>query len=278
MFLAVNRTMESVLKDTRAYHRTIWLSDMHLGTRGCNANKILDFLNKNNANTIYLVGDIIDGWRLSRKFFWPQNHNDIIECLLQKLRTGTRIIYICGNHDEFLRPFIGNNIGGVELMDEFVHKTADGKSFVIIHGDKFDAVTQYHKWIALLGDMSYDSLIVLNRFLMDFRHWLGLRHWSLSAFIKRRVKQATCFISQYENTIVKECHQNGYDGIICGHIHHATIKTIGDIIYCNTGDWVESCTALVEDFSGTLSIIDWHQLYPDEKRKTITFANLFTSL
>ncbi len=266
--------LSNILNDPSAYHRTLWLSDMHLGTRGCDANKILDFLNKNNANTIYLVGDIIDGWRLSRRFFWPQNHNDVVECLLQKIRTGTRIIYICGNHDEFLRPYIGNSIGGIDLVDEFIHQTADGRSFIVIHGDKFDAVTQYHKWIALLGDVSYDTLIVLNRFLMRFRHWLGLRHWSLSAFITRRVKQATCFISKYENTIVKECHENGYDGIICGHIHHATIKTINDIVYCNTGDWVESCTALAEDFSGNLSIIDWHEITYAGKAK-LALANLF---
>ena len=237
-------------------HRTIWLSDMHLGTQGCSAGKILDFLDNNDAETIYLVGDIIDGWRLSRKFSWPRSHNDVVQKLLQKARAGTRIVYAIGNHDELLRPYIGNNFGGIELVDDCVHETADGRSFLIIHGDKFDAITQYHCWLARLGDVSYDALLAVNRWLMCIRRCLGFRHWSLSAYIKQRVKQAACFISRYEQTIAEECRQRGYDGIICGHIHHAVIKPIGDdVIYCNTGDWVESCTALVEDFAGNLSIV-----------------------
>lgn len=238
------------------HHRTIWLSDMHLGTRGCSADRILEFLDAHDAATIYLVGDIIDGWRLARRFFWPRSHNDVVHRMLQKARAGTKIIWLVGNHDEFVGPYIGNNFGGIAVVAEYVHETADGRSFLVIHGDKFDVITQYHRWLARLGDVSYDALLAVNRRLMRLRSCLGFHHWSLSDYVKRRVKQAACFISQYEQTIAEECRQREFDGIICGHIHHAVIKQIGgDVLYCNSGDWVESCTALVEDFAGNLAII-----------------------
>jgi UDP-2,3-diacylglucosamine pyrophosphatase LpxH len=236
-------------------HRTIWLSDMHLGTRGCNATKILQFLRENDAHTIYLVGDIIDGWRLSKRFFWPQSHNDIVQKLLRKVRSGTTMIWIVGNHDDFLRPYIGHCFGGIEIVDEIVHLTADKRKFLVVHGDRFDAITHYHTWIARIGDLLYDTLLVVNRWLMLLRHRLGYGHWSLSAYLKHRVKQAACFISNYEQALATECRRRSYDGIICGHIHHAEIRMIDDVLYCNTGDFVESCTALVEDFEGNLSII-----------------------
>ena len=236
-------------------YRTIWISDLHLGTRGCNAEKLLNFLRENESETLYLVGDIIDGWRLSRRFYWPKSHNDIIQKLLRKVRKRTKMIYICGNHDEFLRPYIGNNIGGIELVDEVVHITADNKKLLVIHGDRFDGITKYHKWLALLGDVSYGLLLAVNRWLLRIRRWLGFGHWSLSAYLKYKVKQAASFISDYENTIAEECKHRGLDGIVCGHIHHAEIRQIDDVMYFNCGDWVESCTALVEDFDGNISIM-----------------------
>jgi UDP-2,3-diacylglucosamine pyrophosphatase LpxH len=237
------------------HYRTIFISDLHLGTRGCNSAKILEFLRENNAEIIYLIGDIIDGWRLAKKFFWPQTHNDIVQELLRKVRTGTTMIWVVGNHDEFLQQYIGHSFGGIEIVDEAVHTTAEGRTFLVVHGDRFDAITHYHKWIAQIGDTSYDALIVINRWLMVARRMLGYGHWSLSAYLKHRVKQAACFISNYEQTLAGECRQRGYDGIICGHIHHPEIRMIDEVQYCNTGDWVESCTALVESFDGSLSII-----------------------
>jgi UDP-2,3-diacylglucosamine pyrophosphatase LpxH len=236
-------------------HRTIWLSDMHLGTRGCNALKILQFLRENDAEVIYLVGDIVDGWRLSKKFFWPQTHNDIIQKLLRKVRSGTTMIWIVGNHDEFLRPYIGHRFGGIEIVDEVIHTTANGRKLLVVHGDRFDAITHNHTWIARIGDSSYDALLVANRWLMTFRRVLGYGHWSLSAYVKRRVKQAAGFISNYEQTLAGECRQRHYDGIICGHIHFAEIRMIDAVLYCNTGDFVESCTALVEDFDGNIILV-----------------------
>ncbi len=241
-------------------YRTIWLSDMHLGTRGCNAEHILDFLKENDAETIYLVGDIVDGWRLSRKFYWPQSHNDVVQKLLRKVRKGVRMIYIPGNHDEFLRPYAGNKMGGIEIVNEAIHKTADGRRLLIIHGDRFDGVVTYHKWLAILGDWAYVTLLAVNRWYGRIRRRFGYGHWSLSAFLKHKVKKAVSFISNYETAIAHECRQRGFDGIVCGHIHHAEIKTIDGILYCNSGDFVESCSALVEDFDGKISIVHWHSI------------------
>ena len=234
----------------------MFLSDWHLGTRGCNASKILDFLKDNDAETIYLVGDIIDGWRLSRKFYWPQSHNDIVQKILRKARKGTKVFYIPGNHDEAARDYIGHTFGGIEIVEEAIHITADGKRVLVLHGDKFDGITKYHKWLALLGDFGYMIMLDINKILMHFRRKFGLGHWSLSAYVKHKVKQAANFINDYENTVADECHKRGFDIVVCGHIHHAEIKMIGDIQYCNIGDFVESCTALVEDHQGNFTIIN----------------------
>lgn len=235
-------------------YRTIWISDLHLGTRGCSADKILRFLKENNADTIYLVGDIVDGWRLSKKFYWPQSHNDVIQKLLKKARKGTKIIWVAGNHDEFLNNFIGNFFGNIEIVDEISH-TINDKKILIIHGDKFDGITKYHKWLALLGDYAYTVLLVVNSHLHSIRKYLGLKPWSLSSFLKQKVKQAVNFISDYETTISNECVRRKYDGIICGHIHKAEIKTINNILYMNCGDFVEGNTALVEDFDGNITLL-----------------------
>jgi UDP-2,3-diacylglucosamine pyrophosphatase LpxH len=202
-----------------------------------------------------LVGDIIDGWSLSRKIYWPQMHNDVVQKLLRKVRKGTRMVWVIGNHDEFLRPYNGSRFGDIEIVEESVHTTVDGRRFLVVHGDKFDNITQHYRWLAVLGDISYETMLVINRWIMYFQRRLGLDHWSLSAYVKRRVKQAACFISRYEQTIAAECQHRVFHGIICGHIHHAEIKQIDDVVYCNTGDWVESCTALVENFDGNFILL-----------------------
>jgi UDP-2,3-diacylglucosamine pyrophosphatase LpxH len=241
------------------HYRAIFISDLHLGTRGCDAMKILNFLRENDADVYYLVGDIVDGWALSRRFFWPQLHNDIIQKLLRKVRSGSTMKWIVGNHDEFLRQYLGQSFGGIEIVDEASHLTADGRKFLVMHGDRFDAIVQEHKWLVHIGDMSYDVVLAVNRWLMLARRRLGYKYWSLSAYLKHHVKQAACFISNYEHTLATECRTRGFDGIVCGHIHHAEIRMIEDVLYCNCGDWVESCTALVEDFNGNLSLQVHHE-------------------
>lgn len=237
------------------YYRAIFISDLHLGTRGCSADHILDFLRENSSETLYLNGDIIDGWQLKRRFYWPQTHNDVLQKILRKARNGTRVVWVMGNHDDFLRPYLGQSFGGIEITEEAIHMTADGRRLLVLHGDRFDAVTHYHTWIAKIADNCYDGIIVADRWLITLRKWLGYRPWSLSAYAKRRVKKAVCFIYNYEQTLAGECRKRGFDAIVCGHIHTAEIRMIDDVLYCNTGDWVASCTALVEDFDGRLSII-----------------------
>ena len=238
-------------------HRTIWLSDIHLGTRGCKAEILLDFLRHNESDTLYLVGDIVDGWRLKRSWFWAQSHNDVVQKVLRKARKGTRVVYVPGNHDEALRDFTGHHFGGVEVVDEAIHETADGRRFLVIHGDAFDGVVRYAKWLALLGDWTYNALLGANHWLNLARRRLGYPYWSLSAFLKHKVKNAVEYISNFEDAIADEARRRGVDGVVCGHIHHAEIRGVGGILYCNDGDWVESCTALVEAGDGTLRILHW---------------------
>jgi UDP-2,3-diacylglucosamine pyrophosphatase LpxH len=238
-------------------YRAIWLSDIHLGTRGCKANFLLDFLKHNDSEYLYLVGDIVDGWRLKKSWYWAQSHNDVVQKLLRKVRKGTKVFYIPGNHDEALRDYTQMQFGGVMVHDEIIHVTTDGRKFLVLHGDQFDGVMQYAKWLALLGDKAYDFSITLNHFFNILRRKLGYPYWSLSAYLKRKVKNAVNFITTFEQTVANEARRRGLDGIICGHIHQAEIRQIGDILYCNDGDWVESCTALVEDWSGQLSIVHW---------------------
>jgi UDP-2,3-diacylglucosamine pyrophosphatase LpxH len=243
-------------------YRTIWISDIHLGSRGCKAEFLLDFLKYTEAETIFLVGDIVDGWRLKRSWYWPQAHNDVVQKLLRKARKGTKVIYIPGNHDEMLKDYTEMQFGGVDVVPEFVHETADGKKFLITHGDDFDAVVRHAKWIALLGDWAYNALIELNNHFNWVRRKLGLSYWSLSAYIKHKVKNAVEYISRFEVAVADEVRRRGLDGAICGHIHHAEIRDIDGIIYCNDGDWVESCTALVEHSNGRLKLLRWTEIQP----------------
>ncbi len=239
------------------HHRTIFISDVHLGTGGCKAERLVDFLDCNHCQTLYLVGDIVDGWRLQRRWFWPEAHNRVVQAILRKIDSGTRVIYVPGNHDEFLRGYCGRRIAGIEIAREAVHRTADGKQLLVIHGDQFDAVIAYAKWLAYLGDRAYTAALHLNEWFHAMRGLLGLRYWSLSAYLKQKVKNALEYICRFEEAVASDVSTRGFDGVVCGHIHHAAIKTISGIVYHNDGDWVESCTALVEDARGHLEILRW---------------------
>lgn len=237
--------------------RTLFISDVHLGSRSAKAEYLIDFLRHHEAERIYLVGDIVDGWRLKRSWHWPQAHNDVVQKLLRQARKGTEIIYIAGNHDEFLRDFQGTHFGGIVVADRAVHECANGKRYLVIHGDQFDAIVHNQRWLAYLGDKAYDLAIQVNRVVSKVRRAMGWPYWSFSSWAKIRVKKAVNFISSFQDVVVQEARRSQVDGVICGHIHHAAIETMDDVRYMNTGDWVESCTALVEDFDGRFSIVTW---------------------
>ena len=238
-------------------YRSIWISDIHLGTRGCKAEYLLDFLKHTESDYLFLVGDVIDGWRLKRSWYWPQTHNDVVQKLLRKARRGTRLTYIPGNHDEVLRDYVGLNFGGVEVVRDAIHVTADGKRLLVIHGDAFDGVVQHARWLAILGDWAYVTVLAINHWFNLVRRKLGFEYWSLSAYLKNKVKNAVQFVDNYEHALAAEARRRGVDGVVCGHIHKAEIRELGGILYCNDGDWVESCTALVEHSDGRLEIIRW---------------------
>lgn len=237
--------------------RSIWISDIHLGTRGCQAEMLLDFLKYTESDYLYLVGDIIDGWQLRKRWYWPQQHNDVVQKILGRARHGTQVFFLPGNHDEVARDFCGLQFGGILVTNEIVHETIDGKRLLVLHGDQFDAVIGYAKWLAYIGDAAYEFILRLNGYLNLVRRKMGFSYWSLSAFLKHRVKNVVAFIGAYERFIAEHARHHKADGVVCGHIHHAEIRKIGNILYCNDGDWVESCTALVEDKQGQLSIINW---------------------
>lgn len=239
------------------HYRALFLSDVHLGTRGCQADMLLDFLRVYDAETIYLVGDIVDGWRLRRQWYWPQSHNDVIQKLLRKARKGARVIYTPGNHDEFLRDYLGTHFGGVEVVDSIIHEGADGRRYLIIHGDQFDVVVRHAKWLAFLGDWAYTAALGINTWLNIFRRKAGLTYWSLSAWAKLKVKNAVNFIGKFEEALSNEARRRGVDGVVCGHIHHAAMHDRFGIRYINTGDWVESCTAIAETHDGQFELIRW---------------------
>ncbi|MFT4192278.1 MAG: UDP-2,3-diacylglucosamine diphosphatase [Comamonas sp.] len=237
--------------------RTVWLSDVHLGTAGCQAHALLDFLKHVECQQMYLVGDIIDGWQLKRHWHWPQAHSDVIQKLLRKVRKGTRMTFIAGNHDEFARRFLGVTLGGIEVADEAVHTTADGRRLWILHGDQFDGVIRCAKWLAHVGDVLYEFSLRLNRYFNFCRAAVGLPYWSVSQFFKHKVKRAVSYVGDFERAVAREARQRGMDGVVCGHIHHAEMREIDGILYANDGDWVESLTALVEHADGRLEIVRW---------------------
>jgi len=237
--------------------RTIWISDLHLGSSACQASRLLDFLRHTESERLYLVGDIVDGWQLRRRWFWPQVHNDVVQKVLRKARKGTAVVYIPGNHDAFGRHFSEISFGGIELREEAIHVTADGRKLLVVHGDLFDGVIQHAKWLAFVGDRLYLLTLELNRWFNALRVRLGFPYWSLSQFLKHKVKNAVSYITDYEIALAQEARRRGVDGVVCGHIHKAEIRSIGGVLYCNDGDWVESLTALVESGDGKLSILHW---------------------
>jgi UDP-2,3-diacylglucosamine pyrophosphatase LpxH len=241
-------------------YRTIFLSDIHLGTKACQADFLLDFLRYHDADTIYLVGDIIDFWRIKRSPHWPQQHNDVVQKLLRKVRKGTRLVYIPGNHDEDLRAYCGHHFGGIEFRRSDIHEAADGRRFLVMHGDEFDVVIRYVKWLAALGDWAYVAALNFNTVFNRTRRRFGMPYWSLSAYLKHKVKKAVNYIGDFEAALAAEARRQSAQGVICGHIHHATIREIGGTVYINTGDWVESGTAIAETHDGKFEIIRWIEM------------------
>ena len=244
-------------------YKTIFISDVHLGTKDCKAELLNNFLKNNSCDTLYLVGDIIDGWKIQQnKWRWKQTHTNVVRRILGYAKRGTRVIYIAGNHDEFLRQMLPYNInlGNVEIYNQFEHIGIDGKHYLVTHGDLFDGITRLAPWIAFLGDKAYDVILTLNTHYNHFRRRCGWGYWSLSKFLKAKVKRAVDFIFRFEKNLSAYCKRKGYDGVICGHIHHAEIKEIDGTIYMNDGDWVESCSALVEHEDGRWEIVTWNEL------------------
>jgi UDP-2,3-diacylglucosamine pyrophosphatase LpxH len=250
---------------TRRY-RTIFISDTHLGTRGCKAELLADFLTHNDCQTLFLVGDIVDGWRLKKNWYWSPSHSSVLNAILRKVAEGTRVIYVPGNHDEVFRDYCGVSLAGVELRLETVHETADGRALLVVHGDHFDSIVTYARWLAHLGDYAYALALILNDGFNAIRRRLGLPYWSLSAYLKHKVKNAASFISDFEHALAREAKRRGFDGVVAGHIHHAETKMIDGVLYCNDGDWVESCSALVEDARGRLEIVRWTSFAAEEER------------
>ena len=248
------------MKSTAAKNfRTIWISDIHLGTPACQADRLLDFLKQHDSEYLYLVGDVFDGWRLKRGWFWKQSYNDVIQKILRRARKGCRITYIPGNHDSFARDYDGLQLGGINICNRTEHTTVDGRRLLVLHGDEYDGVVTTARWLAHLGSVMYDFSIWLNRGFNRARRRLGMPYWSLSAWLKHQVKNAVMFIDRFEEVLAHEAKQHQADGVVCGHIHRAAIRDLGGVTYYNTGDWVESCTALVEHVDGSMEIINWAQ-------------------
>jgi len=247
---------------TQRTYRTIFISDVHLGTKDCKAESLNNFLKHNTCETLYLVGDIIDAWKIQQnKWRWKQSHTNVVRRVLGHAKRGTKVIFIAGNHDEFLRPMIpyGFSFGLIEIHNQIEHIGADGKHYLVVHGDLFDGITRLAPWLGFLGDRLYDFILTLNSKFNWIRHRMGFGYWSLSKYLKHRVKKAVDFMFQFEHNLAGYCRKRGFDGVICGHIHHAEIKDIDGITYMNDGDWVESCTALVEHHDGRWEIVTWTQ-------------------
>ncbi|BBB67442.1 UDP-2,3-diacylglucosamine hydrolase [Undibacterium sp. YM2] len=259
-------------KETQRF-RTIWISDLHLGTSGCQATKLLEFLRATDSDTLYLVGDIIDGWQLKRRWYWDQTHNNVVQTVLKKAKKGTNVIFVPGNHDESIRQFIDLDFGGIKIRDELVHTTAAGKRMLVLHGDRFDGVIACAKWLAYVGDSLYTVILKFNQIFNNWRARAGMPYWSLSQYLKQKVKNAVSYITQFEDALADEARRKGLDGIICGHIHKPEIRDIGGILYCNDGDWVESLSALVEDAKGELRLVTWHDIcHPEHAADAVADA------
>jgi len=261
--MAVSMNVSVPVSGPHAQHsRAIFISDLHLGTRGCRADFLVDFLRRTRCDAMYLVGDIIDGWRLRKSWYWDEAHDEVLRLLLRHARRGTEVTYIPGNHDEMFRQWLPLHleIAGIRLRREAVHTTADNRRLLVIHGDEFDSVVRYAKFLALLGDGAYTAALTVNRWFNAVRRLLGYPYWSLSQWLKRQVKEAVKAIDRFEIALAGEARRRGLDGVVCGHIHHAEMRDVNGVLYMNDGDWVESCTALVEHHDGRLELIDWAAL------------------
>jgi UDP-2,3-diacylglucosamine pyrophosphatase LpxH len=257
----VKRTKKEKEKKAKPIHfRTIWISDIHLGTSGCQAKRLLEFLKATESDKLYLVGDIVDGWQLKRRWYWHQTHNDVVQLVMKKAKKGTKVIFVPGNHDESVRQFIGLDFGGIKIRDELIHTTANGKRMLVLHGDRFDGVIACAKWLAYVGDSLYTMILKFNQVFNAWRARAGLPYWSLSQYLKLKVKNAVSYITSFEDALAAEARKQGLDGVICGHIHKPEIRDIDGILYCNDGDWVESLSALVEDKLGELRLVDWREI------------------
>lgn len=246
------------------YYRSIWISDVHLGRAACQADRLNEFLVHHDCERLYLVGDIIDGWKLRSDWYWPQSHANAVRRILSKSEQGTAVYYIAGNHDEFLRRYLDHamRFGNISIATEGIHHTADGRRLLVLHGDEFDMITRHYRRLAIAGDSAYQFLMRANKWINLARARYGMPYWSLSAYAKHQVKRAVNFVSEFEQAVARACRQRGFDGVICGHIHHAEIRELHGIQYHNCGDWVESCTALAEDDTGHISLIRWTEV-PD---------------
>ncbi len=245
--------------------RSVFISDVHLGTLACRADLLIDFLREHPAEHLYLVGDIIDFWAMKRGVHWNQHQNTVVQKVLRRARNGEKVTFIPGNHDEALREHIGTDFGDIQVLRTAEHTCADGKRYLLMHGDEFDAVTKHYRWVAVLGDVAYNVLVRANLILAWFRRKLGIAgYWSLAGYAKRQVKTALSFSSSFEETVLKYAVKRGFDGVICGHIHWAKIRDIGNAKYVNCGDWVDSCTGIVEHFDGRLELIQWSRVEPQK--------------
>lgn len=249
--------MQNKLSSESRYYRAVWISDVHLGSKACRAEFLLDFLNSIRCDYLYLVGDIIDLWAMQRSMYWPQLHNDVIRTILKMGDHGTKIIYVPGNHDGFMRDHEGMQFGAVIIQNEVIHKTADGRELLVLHGDQFDDAVKCGKIESFLGNNAYSFLIWLNRNVNYVRRKLGFPYWSLATYLKQRVKSAATYMNRFEKAVMVEAHRRGVDGLICGHVHRAEVRYVDGVLYCNDGDWVENCTALTETFDGTINLIHW---------------------
>jgi UDP-2,3-diacylglucosamine pyrophosphatase LpxH len=242
--------------EARLHLRAVWVSDLHLGSRGCQAEALLDFLRNMRCETLYLVGDVIDGWQLRQRWHWPRAHEEVVQRILMKVRAGTRVIFIPGNHDAFARGYASQRIAGVEIFEDFIHVTADGKRLWVTHGDAFDGAVHTTRLLLAIGDFAHSIALRVNRRLNAARLRVGLPYWSLSRYLKLRIQRVTRYIADFERAAVRATQRRGLDGVVCGHIHHAEMRTIDGILYCNDGDWVESLTALVEHGDGRLELLN----------------------
>jgi UDP-2,3-diacylglucosamine pyrophosphatase LpxH len=236
--------------------RSLFLSDIHLGTRACQSHRLLEFIKQYDCEYLFLVGDIVDFWALKRGIYWPAEHNTVVQKILRLARHGVKVIYVPGNHDEALREYLDAVFGDIAVRGDCVHTAADGRRYALTHGDQYDQVTTYARWLSVLGDVSYHALVHMNRLLSLVRRKLGVTgHWSLADYAKRNVLKAVSFVGDFEQAVARGVRERGLDGVICGHIHTPVIKDVDGVLYMNCGDWVDSCSAVIERLDGSMQLV-----------------------